>query len=169
MALIEKLSAIGDAIREKNGTSDLIPLADMPQAIREISSGNNGVNTESTLSTANTLICTFWDNRQAIKTNDGLAIVGQLWNGTNLRIFSVAKTKTEAQFHYANFTDTPKDSYFEYDGATYCLYSSSILYAKGLATDGVPPIDISKIVPLNANDSEGKKLLDYYYGKTKSN
>lgn len=38
MALIEKLSAIGDAIREKNGTSDLIPLADMPQAIRDISS-----------------------------------------------------------------------------------------------------------------------------------
>ncbi len=39
MALIDKLRAIGDAIREKNGTSDLIPLSDMPQAIRDISSG----------------------------------------------------------------------------------------------------------------------------------
>lgn len=36
MGLIEKLNAIGDAIREKNGTTDLIPLSDMPQAIRNI-------------------------------------------------------------------------------------------------------------------------------------
>lgn len=39
MALTDKLVAIGDAIREKKGTSDLIPLADMPQAIRDIVSG----------------------------------------------------------------------------------------------------------------------------------
>jgi hypothetical protein len=36
MALIDKLSAIGDAIREKNGTTDLIPLGDMPAAIQAI-------------------------------------------------------------------------------------------------------------------------------------
>ena len=125
-----------------------------------------GINTENTLSTANELICTFWDNRQTIKTNNGLAIVGQLWNGTHLRIFSVGKTKTAAQFHYANWKDTPNVTYFEYDGMTYCLYSTPILYAQGLATDGVPPIDISKIIPLSDGDTEGKKLLDYYYGKT---
>lgn len=39
MALTDKLVAIGNAIREKNGTTDLIPLADMPQAIKDISSG----------------------------------------------------------------------------------------------------------------------------------
>ena len=39
MALIDKLNAIGSAIREKNGTTDLIPLADMPQAILDIVSG----------------------------------------------------------------------------------------------------------------------------------
>lgn len=39
MALTDKLTAIGDAIREKNGTTDLIPLADMPQAILDISGG----------------------------------------------------------------------------------------------------------------------------------
>lgn len=39
MALIDKLTAIGNAIREKTGTTDLIPLADMPQAIRNIESG----------------------------------------------------------------------------------------------------------------------------------
>ena len=41
MALTDKLTAIGNAIREKNGTSDLIPLADMPQAILDISGGGN--------------------------------------------------------------------------------------------------------------------------------
>ena len=39
MALTDKLTAIGNAIREKNGTTDLIPLADMPQAILDIQSG----------------------------------------------------------------------------------------------------------------------------------
>ena len=39
MALIDKLNAVGDAIREKNGTTELIPLVDMPQAILDIVSG----------------------------------------------------------------------------------------------------------------------------------
>lgn len=39
MGLIDKLSAIGDAIRIKNGSSDLIPLAEMPQAILNIAGG----------------------------------------------------------------------------------------------------------------------------------
>lgn len=41
MALIDKLRAIGNAIREKNGTTDLIPLADMPQAILDIKNGDS--------------------------------------------------------------------------------------------------------------------------------
>lgn len=36
MALINKLSAIGDAIREKTNSTDLLTLADMPNAIRNI-------------------------------------------------------------------------------------------------------------------------------------
>jgi hypothetical protein len=40
MALIEKLSAIGNAIREKNGTTDLISLGDMPQTILAIAGGD---------------------------------------------------------------------------------------------------------------------------------
>lgn len=43
MALIDKLSAIGNAIREKSGTTELIPLADMPQAILDLS-GDGGTN-----------------------------------------------------------------------------------------------------------------------------
>lgn len=48
MALIDKLGAIGDAIREKNGTTDLIPLADMPQAILDIISGGGASYTSIT-------------------------------------------------------------------------------------------------------------------------
>lgn len=39
MALTDKLTAIGDAIREKESSTDLIPLADMPDRIRALSSG----------------------------------------------------------------------------------------------------------------------------------
>ena len=39
MALTDKLKAIGDAIREKTGKMDLIPLSDMPNEILNISSG----------------------------------------------------------------------------------------------------------------------------------
>ena len=43
MALIERFTAIGNAIREKNGTTELIPLAEMPQAILDIVSGSGGI------------------------------------------------------------------------------------------------------------------------------
>lgn len=46
MALTDKLTAIGDAIREKNGTTEPVPLKDMPQAILDIVSGG-GVQYES--------------------------------------------------------------------------------------------------------------------------
>lgn len=39
MALTDKLIEIGNAIREKTNSSELIPLSDMPSAIRNISSG----------------------------------------------------------------------------------------------------------------------------------
>lgn len=39
MALTDKLTAIGNAIRSKTGGTDLIPLADMPAAIEGIPSG----------------------------------------------------------------------------------------------------------------------------------
>ena len=41
MALTDKLIAIGDAIREKNGTTEKIPLADMSQAILDIVNGGS--------------------------------------------------------------------------------------------------------------------------------
>lgn len=45
MALTEKLTAIGDAIREKTGGTDLIPLANMPEEIRGIETGGGGMET----------------------------------------------------------------------------------------------------------------------------
>jgi hypothetical protein len=42
MALINKLSAIGDAIREKTGKEDLLTLEQMPEEIRGISGGSSG-------------------------------------------------------------------------------------------------------------------------------
>ena len=41
MALTDKLTAIGNAIRQKTGKTDLIPLADMPNEILSISSGGS--------------------------------------------------------------------------------------------------------------------------------
>jgi hypothetical protein len=41
MALTDKLTAIGDAIREKEGSTGLIPLNDMPSRIQALSSGGD--------------------------------------------------------------------------------------------------------------------------------
>lgn len=51
MALTDKLSAIGNAIREKNGTTDLMTLEQMPQAIADIQSGGGDAELESKLFT----------------------------------------------------------------------------------------------------------------------
>lgn len=40
---VERYRAIGDAIREKSGTTELLQPADMPQAILDIISGGGGV------------------------------------------------------------------------------------------------------------------------------
>ena len=42
MALTDKLTAIGDAIRENTGTTDLIPLADMPEKVDEVYKAGRG-------------------------------------------------------------------------------------------------------------------------------
>ena len=51
MALTDKLSAIGNAIREKNGTTDLMTLEQMPQAIADIQSGGTDAELENKLFT----------------------------------------------------------------------------------------------------------------------
>jgi hypothetical protein len=75
MALIDKLSAIGNAIREKNGTTELIPLVDMPQAILDIVSGggveysnityndDNTITLIETNGTEHTMACVYEDDK----------------------------------------------------------------------------------------------------------
>ena len=41
--IASKLRPIGDAIREKDGSTELIPIDDMPQAIRDIQGGGGGI------------------------------------------------------------------------------------------------------------------------------
>ena len=53
MALTDKLSAIGTAIREKTGGSELLTLDAMPGAIRSISGGGGGLPTEALNITGN--------------------------------------------------------------------------------------------------------------------
>ena len=43
MALTDKLTAIGDAIREKTGKIDLIPLEQMPVEIANIKGGGDAI------------------------------------------------------------------------------------------------------------------------------
>jgi hypothetical protein len=74
MALTDKLTAIGNAIREKSGTTELIPLADMPQAILDIVSGsgteytNIVYNDDDTITlvdkdgVVHTMVCTYEDS-----------------------------------------------------------------------------------------------------------
>lgn len=49
MALTDKLSAIGDAIREKTGTADLLKLDDMPSVIQSIETGGGGITPTGTI------------------------------------------------------------------------------------------------------------------------
>lgn len=103
MALIDKLRAIGDAIREKNGTNELIPLADMPQAILDIVSGGGAnytsitYNNDDTITlidkdgTEHTIICEYDDDRKLIGvTYDGKEIV--IGYDSNDRLNKVGET-----------------------------------------------------------------------------
>lgn len=71
MALINKLSAIGNAIREKTGKTDLLTLDQMPQEIKGIETGGS-----------DSYYDTFWDDYQdnGTRTNLRYAFAGQGWS-----------------------------------------------------------------------------------------
>lgn len=91
MALIDKLNAIGDAIREKNGTTERIPLVDMPDAIKGISGESIVLNIaygeaqpEDTSKLwikanepDNLLVCSDIKNEYSISSMNALSYVGQ--------------------------------------------------------------------------------------------
>jgi hypothetical protein len=86
MALTDKLTAIGNAIREKNGTTELIPLVDMPQAILDIVSGGGAeyesivYNEDNTITLTDkkgiihTMECAYENDKLIGVTYDGKAI-----------------------------------------------------------------------------------------------
>lgn len=89
MALTDKLTAIGDAIREKNGATELIPLADMPQAILDIVSGGTDIQYKSIVYNADDTI-SLTDKDGVVHTmkctyeNDKL--IGVTFDGTDIRL-----------------------------------------------------------------------------------
>ena len=86
MALTEKLTNIGNAIREKNGTTDLIPLTDMPQAILNIVSGSgteytniefkedNTIELTDTDGVVHTMECEYTDGKLTSVKYDGNSV-----------------------------------------------------------------------------------------------
>lgn len=81
MALIDRLTAIGDAIREKNGTTEPIPLVDMPQAILDIVSGGNETETFN-ISTLETTLPTNLHACATARVNDKIYLFGG-YNSSN--------------------------------------------------------------------------------------
>ncbi len=128
MALIDKLSAIGDAIREKNGITDLIPLADMPQAILDIVSGGGGIvesteylsvtyNDDDTITlidkegTEHTMVCTYQGDKLVDVKYDGKTVRLSYKDDALNRVgntavdFANAKTSSGASLdHIVTFT-----------------------------------------------------------------
>lgn len=82
MALIEKLSAIGSAIREKSGTTKKIPLSDMPQAILNISGGVDSGYEQGYAAGRESQYNEFWDNytQNGSRYNWNNAFYGYGWN-----------------------------------------------------------------------------------------
>jgi hypothetical protein len=96
MALTDRLTAIGDAIREKNGTTELIPLVDMPQAILDISGGGTETVVEYIESTGSQYIDTgVIPNNHRVKikfqcaTSDGASLFGSYGDKSNSDNYNV--------------------------------------------------------------------------------
>lgn len=89
MALINKLSAIGEAIREKTGKEDLLTLDEMPAEIKGIESGDSWYDT-------------FWDGFQESgnRTNYNNGFYGASWTEEIFKPkYTIKPTAANAIFH----------------------------------------------------------------------
>ena len=161
MALTDGLTAIGDAIREKTGTTDLIPFADMPQAIRNIQSGSNTVD-EIACDKAGTLISTGYGT----KTNDGLALFGLIgisnYGGGIKRDFVVGVSQ-DALKTSGITAGAMKSGTVEYKGQTWYWRTCGVINDNYTTGGEVTPYELGSY---NSNDISGDiamQLLDYYY------
>jgi hypothetical protein len=122
MALTDKLSAIGNAIREKNGTTDLIPLADMPQAILDIQSGGG----DSDLTEIETII----DESGVLDSTEG-----------------TVEEKVEKLVDYANFKNIIQEALYNLEGSS--AYNQLSTF-NNTSIEDVSMFDFSKVKYFNS-------------------
>ena len=124
------LSAIGDAIREKEGSTDLVPVTDMASRISAISGGDSYYDT-------------FWDNYQqnGSRTHYIYGFAGLGWNANNFKPkYNMTPQYATAMFRQFSY---PIDlvSYLESLGITLdfsqSLYCDSLFYASQINHVGV--------------------------------
>jgi hypothetical protein len=99
MALINKLSAIGEAIREKTGKEDLLTLEQMPEEIRGISGGGE-----------DSYYDVFWDNFQenGNRTDYAHGFSGIGWDDETFKPkYPIKVVSGESMFRKAQITELP--------------------------------------------------------------
>jgi YD repeat-containing protein len=189
MALIDGLHNIGDAIREKTGTSDLIPFKDIPQAILSISgggsSGDSGVvytdivyNDDNTITLTDkdgithTMVCTYDDAGKLVEvTYEDGKVVEMTYEGEDLTNVGNTVVKLSG-YGYAptreEITITDADTLFmtvsgTASGNTYELYKVN----DGLAICGYGKFytgGADKICPLSISDKYEDCLMSVGLG-----
>jgi len=131
MALTDKLSAIGNAIREKTGGAGLLTLDAMPNAIRGISSSGGG-------SSADLRYVTFLSHDGAVEYGKKAVAVGDDCADPIARgVFSTPTRESGVQYHYTfyGWATTPNgaaDSNWNRsiteDKAVYANFASAVRY-----------------------------------------
>ncbi len=151
MALTDKLTAIGDAIREKTGKEDLIPLSDMPSEINAVY--EKGAQSEYDA---------FWDayQRKGVGKQYHYAFAGYGWTDETFKpkYDIVMKSSNLGAFQYCNVTDITaslKECKVNLDTSGATSLQAMFSYA---ATKTLPVIDASTSVNLTSTFSDCKNL-----------
>lgn len=139
MALTDKLTAIGDAIREKNGSTELLTLDEMPQAIADISSGGGGSGEDILDSIFDGTITEFYSLKDL--TAYSSQNFGTLFNGCD-KMVKWAMPNLTKELNYA-FRYCPKLTYIDIGKPSSC--APATFYGKQLK--GVSVVIRSEIPP----------------------
>lgn len=138
MALINKLSAIGEAIREKTGKEDLLTLDEMPTEIKSIETGGD-----------DSYYDTFWNAYQqnGTRNNYANAFYGRGWTDTNFKPkYDINVITGNAMFSGAYITDLEKileEQGVVLDTSQATNLASLFAYCPNLTR--IPPLDFSSL------------------------
>lgn len=135
MALTDKLSAIGVAIREKTGKTDLISLDDMPTEIRAISGGGGGIEVEPIVLTGQcqyTCACELasayiekFGNTITTKNIETTQYMFHYFEGSSIPFELNMRNTThnmQRTFQYSNITEPPKINNAQPSSVSYMFY-----------------------------------------------